>query len=242
MGALSAIRYAAERSWIPIERRRLAWSGHARLARALSGRPCPLAPKIERSRRELLKDRSQLVDGSLGPAGIYDMGQTVADACRVSRNGPSAQLIYSLASEYRPQTILELGTNVGISASYLAAAGGNVTTLESSPYRLRLAEKLHRSLNLHNIMYVQGLFSDTLKRTLEAMPAVELAFVDGHHQYQATLDYFEAIAVQAAPGCVFVFDDIRWSKGMRRAWKRLKSDERFEVATDLGGMGVCLLR
>jgi len=115
-----------------------------------------------------------------------------------------------------------------------------VTTLEASPYRLRLAKANHERLALQ-LDYVQGLFSDTLDETLERLPPVDLAFVDGHHQYEPTLRYFEQIAAKAAPGCIFVFDDIRWSDGMRRAWRELKAKPVFEAVADLGDMGVAVL-
>jgi predicted O-methyltransferase YrrM len=188
----------------------------------------------------MLKNGSPLVDGTLGPAGPYDCGQTVASVCSVSKPAHAARLLHSLAAEYRPKTIIELGTNVGISSAYLAASGAEVTTLEGSPYRLRVAKEWHASLGLR-LNYVQGLFVDTLAPTLARMPPVEMAFIDGHHQYQPTLDYFEQIVTRSAPDCVFVFDDIRWSKGMRQAWKELRNDRRFKDVADLGGVGVAIL-
>jgi predicted O-methyltransferase YrrM len=116
-----------------------------------------------------------------------------------------------------------------------------VTTLDVSRYRRRLAERLHRSLGLE-INRVQGFFADTLDETVNGIAPVEMAFIDGHHQYRPTLEYFEAIANKAAPGCVFLFDDIRWSTGMKRAWAELRRDPRFEVVADLGGMGIGILR
>lgn len=189
----------------------------------------------------MLRDRSPLADGSLGPVLDHDRNHTVADACEVSRRAASASVLYSLADEYQPKSIIELGTNVGISAAYLASAGGHVTTLDVSGYRLLLAERLHRSTGL-NIDRVRGYFADTLDDTLAGIAPVGMAFIDGHHQYQPTLDYFEAIAAKASPGCVFLFDDIRWSSGMRQAWTKLKRDPRFETVADLGGMGIGILR
>ena len=237
---LRALRLVIERSWLPVARARLSLAGERRLARGLDGRPCPLAPAIERQRAEWLSDSGPLADGSLGPVEPYDAGSTVADAVRVSRRSDSARILYSLAAEYQPKTILELGTNLGISAAYLAASGGTVTTLEASPYRLRLARKLHQSLGLQTD-FVQGMFVDTLDETLERLPGIGMAFIDGHHQYQPTLDYFEAICVKAVPGCVFIFDDIRLRTGMWRAWSELRKDPRLATAADLGGMGVAIL-
>jgi predicted O-methyltransferase YrrM len=188
----------------------------------------------------MLRDSSPLVDGTLGPPGIYDEGQSIADVCLVSKPKRAAQLLYSIAAEYRPKTILELGTNIGISSAYLAASDSRVTSLEASPYRLRVARTVHQSLGLH-VDYVQGLFTETLQPTLERMPAVEMAFIDGHHQYQPTLDYFEMVAARAAPHCVFIFDDIRWSRGMRQAWDELRRRPLFSATADLYDMGVAVL-
>ena len=189
----------------------------------------------------MLRDRSPLVDGSLGPPAIYDENITVADACDVSKPPHAARLLHALADEYRPGSILELGTNVGISSAYLATSGSKVVTLDASPYRQRLAKALHQPLRL-DVEYVEGLFTDTLGPTLDRMERVRMAFIDGHHKYQPTLDYFEMIAAKAESGCIFIFDDVRWSPGMRRAWRKLRRDDRFEAVSDLGGMGVGILR
>jgi predicted O-methyltransferase YrrM len=236
VGAMGAIRTVAEHLAIPIQRERLRLAGHEKLARALDRRPPAIMAEIERLRAGMKADHSPLICG-LEPPGIYDEGQSVAAAARVSRRGSSARLLHSIAAEYEPTTILELGTNVGISAAYLAAGGGNVTTLDVSPYRLALAKKLHYSLGL-KVDYVCGLFSDTLPATLDRLPPVEMAFIDGHHQYQPTLDYYAMIAEQAASGCIYVFDDIRWSEGMRRSWEELRP--KFKISVDLGGMGICI--
>lgn len=240
MRVLSIVRAAVESVWLPIQRAKLEMQGERRLARALDGRPCPISSKIEWLRSEMLRDCSPLADGTLGPPLEHDLNQTVAGACGASRRSGSANVLYSLAAEYRPKSIIELGTNVGISAAYLAAAGGRVTTLDVSRYRLRLAEGLHHALEL-NIDRIEGYFAQTLEPALKEIAPVEMAFIDGHHQYRPTLDYFEAIAREAAPGCIFLFDDIRWSSGMRSAWAELRRDSRFETVVDLGGMGIGIL-
>ena len=69
---------------------------------------------------------------------------------------------------------------------------------------------------------------------------IDLAFIDGHHQYQPTLDYFEEIFRFSTPDTVFVFDDIRWSDGMKRAWSQIQSDDRLNLIVDLSRIGVCM--
>jgi predicted O-methyltransferase YrrM len=224
----------------------------ARIAGALRalGQPLPEREQeaidaIEQARRRLLARDDRLADGSLGRPGLYDGESTVAEAAGVSKPPRAARLLFHIVRAYGPGTVVELGTNVGISAAYLASAlrangdEGRLVTLESSSYRLRLAREVHAGLGLANVDYVQGLFTDSLGPALDRIGTVDMAFIDGHHQYEPTLAYFDAIWQHARPGALFVFDDIRWSDGMRRAWAALQADERFALTVDLGTMGLC---
>ncbi len=199
---------------------------------------------IEAARQRLLQRKEPLADGSL-PVGPYDDGVTVAAACGASKPKKSALFLYHLARELQPDLVIELGTNVGISSAYLASAlrkngKGRLVTLEASPYRIRCAKEVHASVGLKNVTYVQGLFADTLAPTLREIGAVDFAFIDGHHQYQPTLDYFQVIHAHAARNATYVFDDIRWSEGMLRAWKEIQRDDRLTIAADFHTVGVCV--
>lgn len=227
MGVLGRIRSAARKRRLTLE--------EPRLARALAGQDCALAKDIEARRAAMLNDTRPLADGSHGPAGSHDH-RTVASACGASKPASAARVLHALVKEFQPQTVLELGTNVGISSSYLAAAGGKVTTLEASKYRLDHARKLHSDLGLKNVEYVQGEFADTLADAVRRLAPVDLAFIDGHHKYEPTIRYFEAIREGASPDCVFVFDDIRHSPEMERAWAELKP--LFRVTAECKGMGI----
>ncbi len=156
-------------------------------------------------------------------------------------------MLYRIIRELRPKQVIELGTNVGISAAYIAAAlkengdGGRIITLDSSQYRQALARSLHASLGLDNVTYVQGLFSDTLKQTLAENPPCDLVFIDGHHQYEPTLKYYNQVLEHCSDHAVLVFDDIRWSDGMKKAWRHIQADQRFELVVDLQSVGLCAL-
>ena len=89
-----------------------------------------------------------------------------------------------------------MGTAVGISAAYQAAAlalngRGTFTTLEG-------AEPLADI----------GRFEDTLDAVLERRRPVDYVFVDGRHDRQATLAYFEQTIPFLAETAFLIFDDI----------------------------------
>ena len=200
---------------------------------------------IEIERSHLLHDLRPLVDGSLGDAVEHDTEVTVKRACEASKDYKAALFLYFLTKNINPHNVIELGTNVGISSSYIALAlqesetQSHLTTMDASLYRQALAKKIHNKLNFTNIDYVEGFFSETLDRTLQSMKKpIDLAFIDGHHQYKPTLDYFNQIYKYASENAVFVFDDIRWSKGMKMAWDELRNDNRFDYVIDLFSVGI----
>jgi predicted O-methyltransferase YrrM len=201
---------------------------------------------IEAARRERSADTSLLVDGSLGPAGPFDDGETVASACGVSKPFSQAVLLYALASGLKSASVLELGTNIGISSAFLGAgladagAGGRILTLEVSRYRVRTAEALHRQLGLTSISTRVGLFEETLADAIQEAAPIDMAFIDGNHQYEPTLAYTDRIAAGSVDGALFVYDDIRWSDGMKRAWAAVCEDPRFSVVIDLYTMGLAV--
>lgn len=205
-----------------------------------------LVAAIEKERAAMLARAEPLDDGSLGPAGLYDAGVSVEAACRVSKPPIAARLMYLLVREFRPARAIELGTNVGISSAYQAAGlqtngGGRLLTLEASPYRLRLARELHGRIGLRQVDYRQGLFSETLDDAVADFGPFDFVFIDGHHQYEPTLDYFERVWRRAHDDALFVFDDIRWSEGMERAWAEIRVDPRVRLAVDLYTEGICVV-
>lgn len=198
--------------------------------------------RIEEARAKLLASDEPLGDGS-EPEGPYDRGMTVRMACLASRRPEDAEALYTLVRELAPSRIVELGTNVGISSAYMAAAQldngkGTIITLDASPGRSRTARKVHGALGLSNVEYLVGTFDAILESALGE--PVDFAFIDGHHQFEPTLDYFDRIWRRSTDGAVFIFDDIRWSTGMERAWKRLQTDPRLSVVVDLCGLGVAI--
>jgi predicted O-methyltransferase YrrM len=195
--------------------------------------------RIEQERAKLLASREPL--SSVGKPGPDDARLTVHDVTLESRRLHDAVALYLIVRELAPMRVLELGTNVGVSSAYVAAAltdgnGDTLTTLEVSPARAELARRMHAELGFTNIKYVVGLFDDTLESALG--DPVDFVFIDGHHHYEPTLDYFDRIWKHSAEGAIFVFDDIRWSRGMERAWRLLQQDPRLSLVVDLCGFGV----
>jgi predicted O-methyltransferase YrrM len=172
----------------------------------------------------------------------------VTDACRqYSRSGPSSMLLFNIVRTCKSERGLELGACMGLSAAYQAAAmqcngRGQLITIEGAPTFAGIAAETLRSLELAEIAAVEvGPFRNTIETVLQRLKPLDYAFIDGHHDEVATLEYFSQIIPFLAERSVLVFDDIRWSGGMIRAWEKIRRDPAVAVAVTLSNMGVCVM-
>lgn len=175
-----------------------------------------------------------------------EIPKALNQVARASKDRFWAFLLFRLLREFQPVQCLELGTCVGVSASYHAAAlklngSGSIVTLEGSPSLLDYARSHFDELGLDNVEAVAGRFMDTLPEVLERHGPFDYAFVDGHHAEQATIDYFNMITPYLKPFALIVFDDISWSPGMKRAWRNILTHPKVKIAVDLRTVGVCVL-
>lgn len=179
-------------------------------------------------------------------AGV-ETADTIGNVSRLTSKPPFwGRVLFQLVRHTRPASCVEMGTSVGISAAYQAAAlelngSGTLVTLEGAPAVAELARAHLGRLGLGRTEVVVGRFQDTLPGVLEACQPVDYVFVDGHHDEQATLGYFERMLPFLAEAALLVFDDIAWSDGMRRAWGALARDPRVATAVELGMVGLCLV-
>lgn len=168
----------------------------------------------------------------------------VREAASWSQGQSEAKFLFHLVRTLQPSQVIEMGTCVGISGSYIAAAmelsgKGHLWTLEGSPEMAKLAQSTFTDLGFgHRVSIVRGPFRETLKATI-ADKSVDLAFIDGHHEGAATLRYFASIKPKLSNHAVVWFDDIDWPD-MVPAWKTLKSDPTFSTTAETKRTGLAV--
>jgi predicted O-methyltransferase YrrM len=69
---------------------------------------------------------------------------------------------------------------------------------------------------------------------------ISAAFIDAGHNEAATIAYLDQIGPFLTTGALIVFDDIRLSAEMKRAWAVVESDARMGLTADLGRMGIAV--
>ncbi|APW59893.1 O-methyltransferase [Paludisphaera borealis] len=231
---------------------------HAVLTKTVSSEERRWIDRIEAIRRELRASTQplQFMDyGAGSPAEnrnaeeMYEGKEVtigIAEACAASKPPLWCLLLFMLIRKMRPAHCLELGTNLGVSAAYLSAAlqlngSGELVTLEGARSKADLAARNFLRLGLSRVSVVVGRFQDKLDEVLTRQDRIDFAFIDGHHDEHATVDYFRKIIPFARKDTVLVFDDIAWSAGMKRAWRTISTDKRILFAVDLGLVGLCVV-
>lgn len=86
-----------------------------------------------------------------------------------------------------------------------------------------------------------GEFGATLPLAIRDNEPIDFAFVDGNHDEFATIAYAEQLHPHLAGEATIIFDDIRWSDGMTRAWQQLANDPRYALTVDLGTVGIAVV-
>jgi predicted O-methyltransferase YrrM len=214
---------------------------------------------IERRRREL-SDRTDAVQdidyGAGDPGSQFTEAQqrngvvssiSVKELTSFSKAAVWGEVLYQLTKVLRPQKVLEMGTCVGISGSYIAAAlqfseWGRLWTIEGSPAVAAMAQETFQLIGLSDrVTCLVGPFHEVLELCLKEQGPFDLIFVDGHHDGEATVGYFRQLMPHLCPHAILVFDDIDWSKGMAQAWQEISTDPYVKDNVRIGGMGAVAL-
>ncbi|MBO9632401.1 MAG: class I SAM-dependent methyltransferase [Chitinophagaceae bacterium] len=203
--------------------------------------------KVEALRQELLEEDAviEVEDMGAGSTLAKTSNRSIASIAKHAAKPPKyAQLLFRLVNYYQPETILELGTSLGISTCYMAMANPHayVVTGEGSNAIAAEATRNFHAMNLPFVELVEGNFDDTLGEMLESMPIVDMAFIDGNHRQEPTLRYFNQILPHTHNFSMMVFDDIHWSAEMEAAWEAIKAHPQVRMSIDLFFVGIVFFR
>lgn len=194
-------------------------------------------------RNELLQNRKSIRVTDFG-AGDHDVSErSIASiAGKSSQKARYNRLQFQLIRHTAPETILEMGTSLGLSTALFAMAAPNarIITMEGCPNTATIAGTLFKKLGLENIELVQGEFDKNLERVLKDIGKADYIFFDGNHRMVPTLNYFLKGISYSHPESVFVFDDIRWSEQMIEAWYEINKHPSITLSLDLYHVGVLM--
>ena len=203
--------------------------------------------EIETLRKKLLQDKRVLAieDFGAGSRVAKTKQRTVSELTHSALKPKKlAQLLFRLVRHYQPQTILELGTSLGITTSYLAAANpaASILTIEGSQAIASIATENFATLGCRNIQQHVGNFDHLLSSAIRHLTSVDLAYIDGNHRYQPTINYFTQLLPALHNDSILVFDDIHWSAEMEKAWEEIQQHPSVQCTVDVFFLGFVFFR
>jgi predicted O-methyltransferase YrrM len=145
-------------------------------------------------------------------------------------------LMNNMVKKYNVKSVLELGSSLGVSAAYFSNCAEKIITIDADSTIQNIAKK--NLLDCKNIEFANKKFDDVLEELIQSNDTFDLVFIDGNHQEEATIKYFEILLLKTHNKSIFIFDDIYWSEGMMRAWEVVKANNKVKISIDLFRMGI----
>lgn len=215
----------------------------------LIANPFPFADftALDTLRQQLRQDQTRISITDLG-AGSKKLGTNIRSISDISRHGiarkKQAEFLYRLVRRFAPETMIELGTSVGLTSLYLAKAhpASTLYTIEGCPELTAFSKTQFARQNVHNIISRSGNFDEELPKLLSVLERADFVYFDGNHAYGPTLRYFHMALEKKHAGTIFIFDDIYWSAGMEKAWKEIHTHPEVRLSMDFFQFGIVFFR
>lgn len=203
--------------------------------------------KVELLRKQLLENHTVLTIEDFGAGSTMDKSnqRTVSSIAKnAAKPKKFGQLLFRAVKYYQPRTILELGTSLGVTTSYLASANpaAIITTMEGAKEVAAVARANFAATGLQNISIIEGNFDDTLAAVVNGLGSVDFCFIDGNHRREPTERYFQQLLPITHNDSIFIFDDIHWSSEMEQAWDTIRSHPAVRCSVDLFFIGIVFFR
>ncbi|HOU98460.1 MAG TPA: class I SAM-dependent methyltransferase [Bacteroidales bacterium] len=203
--------------------------------------------KIIEQRIKLLKKSKQSVHTQLygaKPSAVKVLVKIKSIAKKSTISPRYGRLLFRLVRYYKAQQVLELGSCLGVSTSYLALANktGQVWSIEASDEFAQIANETVNHCEINNVEIINGTFEEKLCFVLDKISSLDVVFIDGNHTFNATLKYFDILAKKAKNNTLIILDDIYWSKDMYRAWKEIQKNEKVTLTVDIHRMGLVFFK
>ena len=199
---------------------------------------------IEQLRNKLLHDKGNIK--TIRPRAKSNLDNESAAFLAKNTLSPArlAQLIYRLAFDFKPKTVIEFGTSFGINTAYLAKAvpEARIISLESQSEIADIVAENLKELSIYNVQLRTGSFDQLLPAQLEEIEQLDFVLIEGNRTKEDVLNYFTLCLPKLSENSLMIFKDIYKDREMREAWEKIKLNSKISVSIDLFDMGLVFVR
>ncbi|PQJ73403.1 O-methyltransferase [Polaribacter butkevichii] len=201
---------------------------------------------FSKTKQHLLDNKSliKVTDFGAGSKIFKDNNRQVSKIAKIAGlSNKKAKLLIRVIEYFKPKTILEIGTSLGLGTSAIKIGNkeSTITTLEGCSETSKVANHLFFTNNFNNIKIITGDFKETLPLAIKNQK-IDCIYFDGNHTKKDTLHYFETCLNTAHNNSVWIFDDIYWSDEMKEAWTEIKNHNKVTVTVDVFYWGIVFFR
>jgi predicted O-methyltransferase YrrM len=197
--------------------------------------------KQEELFKTLLKSKENIQVTDLGKGSRHlKENRTIREIFKTSSSrGKKGELLFKLSRHFKPSSILEFGTSLGVGTWFLhhGHPEARIVTVEGCPQTFEIAKKLNSILRSDHIQAINSSFEEFLE-SHSSKNSYDLVYIDGHHDGEALLKYLSELDKITHENTLFILDDIRWSSDMFDAWKRIIELPSYHVTVDLFSIGL----
>lgn len=202
---------------------------------------------LSAARKDLLLNETVLTINDFG-AGSKTFSHNKRKIKDITKNGiapkKQAEFLYRLINKFKPKTIVELGTSIGLTSMYLSLPfkKSTVYTIDGCAETSAFSKHLFEKNAIKNIKQYHGHFNDEFPKIISKIDHLDFLYVDGNHSYEATKTYFELALTKKNESSIFVFDDINWSPDMQKIWKEICLNAEVKLSFDFFYFGIVFFR
>ena len=210
-------------------------------------KPKPEYQILKKYRKSLLENKNFIEVTDFG-AGSRVFKSNRRQICKIAKTAgispKRAELLFRVSNYFKPATILEIGTSLGLATSTLALGNpeAKVITLEGCPETANQCQLQLQKFNFNNVNSIVTEFESFLISENLNSKIYNLIYFDGNHSKKATLAYFELLLPTIDNDSVWIFDDIHWSLEMEEVWKIIQSHPKVTVTIDTFQWGFVFFR
>lgn len=153
-----------------------------------------------------------------------------------------SQMLMRLAVHYKPKTILEIGTSLGVSTMYIAAADSKakIVTIDHEKEIAALNAKNFKRAGFHNIDMICGDAVVELENAIKKLDQIDMLYID-ISDANKSLRVFNDAKGNMSSKSLCVVGDIHESDEKEELWNKLKEDNIVNVSLDIFDFGLLII-
>ena len=202
---------------------------------------------LKEYRKSLLENKNtiEVTDFGAGSKVFKSNIRQISEIARTAGITPKrAELLFRITNYFQPNTILEIGTSLGLATSALALGNpkAKISILEGCPNKANQCQLQFQKFNVNNVELVVTEFNNYLENCHLQPENCQLIFFNGNHSKTATLNYFELLLPTISNDSVWIFNHIHWSPEIEEAWEIIKKHPKVTVTIDTFQWGIVFFR